>query len=318
MDHPVLLCSDTFWQRYGDDVLAIDATIDPVLLTGTEDVSDHDLERITIAYFSNDVFPERSARFMGTCIRAPHLGWLQTFSVGVDHPIFSTFQERGVTVTNAAGTSAPSIAQTVLTYVLALSRSFPDVVRAQARHEWAPFRARDLADLRLAVVGLGAIGTEVARLANTFDMEVIGLRRTVRGDEPCPTWPSERIEELLGWADVVAVTAPLNETTHHLFDREMFTRMRQGAWFINVGRGEVVDEPALVDALQRGWLGAAALDVFETEPLPTDSALWEMPNVILTPHCSGATDRTTRRSVELFFDNLARFTRGDTLLNTVV
>ena len=167
--------------------------------------------------------------------------------------------------------------------------------------------------MRLGVVGLGAIGSETARLAQAFGMQVIGLRRTPTGDEPCPTWTNDRLHELLGWADAVAVTAPLTAETRGMFDAAAFAAMRRGAWFVNVGRGEIVDEPALIQALLDEHLGGAGLDVFVTEPLPTDSPLWRFPNVIITPHSSGITDRTSRRSVDMFIENFRRFTAGEEL-----
>src|SRR5690606_32631440 len=129
----------------------------------------------------------------------------------------------------------------------------------------------DLHGMRLGIVGLGAIGSETARLAQAFGMHVIGLRRNPTGDEPCETWSPDRLVELLGWADAIAVTAPLTDATRGAFDAAAFAAMRPGAWFVNVGRGEIVVEPALVQALVDGHLGGAALDVFATEPLPADS-----------------------------------------------
>jgi phosphoglycerate dehydrogenase-like enzyme len=200
-------------------------------------------------------------------------------------------------------------------YLLALSRDLPRLTRAQAAGRWEPGSAQDLDGVRLGIVGLGEIGTEVARLAMPFGMDVVGLRRTVRGDEICETWRNDRLRELLERSDAVVVAAPLNDDTRGLFDAETFALMRPGAWFVNVGRGEVVDEPALVSALATGRLGGAGLDVFATEPLAEDSPLWSMPNVIITPHTSGTTDRSRRRSVDQFVENFRRWTAGEPLRN---
>jgi phosphoglycerate dehydrogenase-like enzyme len=245
----------------------------------------------------------------------PNLDWLQTFSAGIDDPIFTRIRASGTTVTNSSGSAAPSIAQTVMLYLLALSRDLPRLTRAQQQRRWEPDGSCDLAGVRLGIVGLGAIGTEVARLARAFEMDVVGLRRRVRGDESCTTWPYDRLGDLLGWADAIVVSAPLTDETRELFDADAFAAMRPGAWFVNVGRGEIVDEPALIDALQRGHLGGAGLDVFATEPLPGDSPLWEMPNVILTPHSSGNTERSRTRTVDQFVENFGRYTAGDPLEN---
>lgn len=309
MAAPVLFCTDTFWDGHGEDVVAIDPTVEVVRLVGTEHVTASDLTRITIAFFSPDAWP-RASTFMGACLRADHLRWLHTMSAGTDHPVFASLRGRGVTVTNSAGAAAPSIAQTVMTYLLAISRDLPRSLRDQADRRWAPGPSVDLHGMRLGIVGLGAIGSETARLAQAFGMQVTGLRRTPTGDEPCDTWTVDRFHELLGWADAIAVTAPLTAETRGLFDADAFAGMRRGAWFVNVGRGEIVVEPALVQALLDGHLGGAGLDVFATEPLPAESPLWDMPNVIVTPHSSGITDRTHRRSIDVFLDNFRRSSAG--------
>ena len=314
MSATVLFCTDTFWDARGEDIVTIDPTVEVVRLVGDEHVTPSDLARITVAFFSPDAWPERAANFMGTCIRAEHLHWLHTMSAGTDHPVFASMRNRGVTVTNSAGAAAPSIAQTVMTYLLALSRDLPRSLRDQAERRWEPGPSVDLHGMRLGVVGLGAIGGETARLAQAFGMEVVGLRRSPAGDEPCPTWTNDRLHELLRWADAIAVTAPLTDETRGMFDAAAFAAMRRGAWFVNVGRGEIVDEAALVEALLDDHLGGAGLDVFAAEPLPSDHPLWRFPNVIITPHSSGSTDRTGRRSVDMFVDNFRRFAAGEPLV----
>lgn len=311
----VLFCSDTFWDDHGDTVAAIDPTIEVVRLIGDGHVSEADLERIDVAFFSGDTWPKRSGAFLGACTRAPNLRWLQTFSAGTDHPIFGAIRDRGATLTNSAGASAPSIAQTVMLYLLALGNDLPRLTRAQAAHRWEPAPAQDLHGLRLGIIGLGEIGGEVARLAQAFGMEVTGLRRSVRGDEICETWPNERLHELLGRSDAIVIAAPLTDSTRGLFDADAFASMRTGSWFVNVGRGEIVDEAALVDALASGHLGGAGLDVFATEPLPTDSPLWQLQNVIITPHTAGSTDWARRRTITQFIENFRRFTNGEPLAN---
>ena len=311
----VLFCSDTFWDDRGDEIVTIDPTVEVVRLIGNEHVTPSDLDRINVAFFSPDVWPARTANFMGTCVRAPNLTWLQTFSAGTDSPIFKSFRDRGVTVTNSSGASSESIAQTVMLYLLALGRDLPRLTREQANRRWEPRSSTDLSSLHLGIVGLGAIGSEVARLANAFGMDTIGLRRTVTGDEICETWTNDRLDDLLEWADAIAVTAPLTDTTRGMFDADAFARMRPGAWFINVGRGEIVDEQALVDHLANGHLGGAGLDVFAVEPLPPDSPLWLLPNVIITPPSSGTTDGSHRRQVDMFVENFRRRTNGEPLRN---
>ena len=172
--------------------------------------------------------------------------------------------------------------------------------------------------MRLGIVGLGAIGSEVARLASAFEIETIGLRRTVSGNDVCETWTNDRLDDLLGWADAIVVTAPLTDDTRGMFNAATFAQMRPGAWFINVGRGEIVDEPALIESLVDGHLGGAGLDVFAIEPLPPDSPLWVLPNVIITPHSSGTTDVSRRRQVDMFVENFRRHASGKPLENVTV
>ncbi len=312
---PVLFCTDTLWDQRGDEIVSIDPTVEVVRLVGREHVTPSDLERITIAFFSPDAWPDRTTNFMGTCVRAPKLEWLQSMSAGTDHSVYTKLRSHGAVVTSASGATAPSIAQSVMTYLLALSRQLPKLATSQAARRWTPTNIRDLAGMRLGIVGLGAIGTEVARLASPFGMEVIGMRRTVRGDEPCETWETSRFHDLLRWADAIAVTAPLTNDTRGLFDADALATMRPGSWLINVGRGEIIDEQALTESLLDGHLGGAGLDVFAVEPLPAESDLWLMSNVIITPHNSGNTERTDRRIIELFIENFRRRTVGQPLLN---
>lgn len=164
-------------------------------------------------------------------------------------------------------------------------------------------------------MGMGPIGREVARLTAAVGMKPIGFRRNPAGDEPCETWGPERFSELLALADVVVAALPLTPDTEHLLDRCAIQALKPGTYFVNVGRGGVIDQGALVEALETGALAGAALDVFETEPLPPESRLWHLPNVIVTPHSAANTETTRRRGAELFVDNLARFAQGRPLLN---
>jgi D-2-hydroxyacid dehydrogenase (NADP+) len=315
MTAPVLFCTDVFWDQCGDEVVAIDPTIEVVRLIGDQPMLPSDLARITIAFFSPDVWPDRPADFMRPCLKADRLEWLQTIAAGTDHSVYQRIRDKGALVTNGVGAAAPSIAETVMMYLLALGRGLPRLGRAQAERRWDSQVIRDLAGMRLGIVGFGAIGAAIANLADAFDMETIGLRRTTRGDERRQIWGPDRFDELLGWADAIVVAAPLNGETRGLFDERAFTTMRPGSWFINVGRGEIVDEPALIAALDSDHIAGAGLDVFATEPLPADSPLWILPNVIITPHSSARTARTDQRAIEIFYENLRRRTAGDDLVN---
>jgi phosphoglycerate dehydrogenase-like enzyme len=177
---------------------------------------------------------------------------------------------------------------------------------------------RDLDGQRLVVVGYGPIGREVVRLATAFGMAPTIVRRAVRGDEPCPVRPLEELADAARDADAVVVALPLVPTTRGIVSADVIAAMRPSAVFVNVGRGELVDQHALTDALASGAIAGAGLDVFDPEPLAPDDPLWDLPNVIISPHTSGASDGTTARVVEIFLDNLDRFVHGAPLRNEVV
>lgn len=254
-------------------------------------VPDVDVERIDIAVFSADLWREgRGSPFIRVLLSAPHAVWLHMFSAGVDDPVFERLGARGVTVTHSSGTSAVPIAHTVMMQLIAMCRRGRGWHLAQAERRWEQGMVDDVEGRRVTVVGLGAIGAEVARLAQQFGMHVTGLRRSPDGTEPCPTLPIGDLYRVLPTTDDLVLTAPLSDSTRGLIGRDELALLPAGARLVNVGRGELVDEAALIEALGTGRLGAAALDVFGTEPLPADSPLWSMPNVLITPHSSGSTD----------------------------
>lgn len=276
-----------------------------------------DPREVDVAFFSGDLYPDRTRGFVLALAQAADLRWLHTFSAGVDHPWFRSLREKGVRLTTSSGSSAGPIAQTVLLYLLALTRDLPAWADAQRRRAWEPHDVTDLAGLRLGVVGLGPIGLEVARLGGAFGMRVVGLRRTPAGDEPCETWSLDRLHELLPRVDALVLALPLAPETRRLVGERELALLPRGALFVNVGRGEVVDEAALVRALESGHLGGAGLDVFEQEPLPPESPLWSLPRVIVTPHASGTSASSRRGACEIFVENVARYVRGEPLRNEV-
>ncbi len=311
-----LFCSDTAFARYGDEWAGIVGDLRPVLL-GHAPVPDDEIALIDVAFFSGDVWPERAANFMRVALDAPNLRWIHVFSAGVDHPVFAMFVDRGVRLTTSSGSSAVPIAHTVVMQLLALCRQVPSFARQQARHEWVRSDVTDLEGRTVGIVGLGAIGAEVARLVPHFGMRAIGLRRTPQGDEPCETWPTARLPELLALCDDLVLTAPLTPETRGMIGAPQLAAMRPGAHVVNVGRGELIDEAALADALRSGQVGGAALDVFAEEPLAAESPLWDLPNVIVTPHSAGTTVLSRERAAQMFTDNLARYVRGEPLRNEV-
>ena len=314
---PVLLISDTVWERRATEILAIAPNTQPIIYVGDEPVADDLLPTIDIAFFSSDVWPDRMRGLAISVLKANQLKWMHTFSAGVDSPFFIDLIEKGVTLTNSSGAAASPIAQTAILYMLALSRNVRAWFEHQDNKEWQRHEFTELDGSRLAVIGMGPIGEEIARLGVALNMEVEGIRRSPRGHEPCPTFGFDQLSEVLGRADWVALALPLTPDTQNLFDQQQFARMKPGAHFINVGRGELVDETALIQALNSQHLAGAALDVFATEPLPEDSPLWSMKNVLITPHSSGATTQSGLRAEEIFVRNFALFVQNEQMHNVV-
>jgi phosphoglycerate dehydrogenase-like enzyme len=309
--------SKTVWDARGDDIRDAAPECEEIVFVPGAHVDADTIERIEVASLSDDLWPDHSASYMRVCLEAPNLRWLHTFSAGVDHPVFRMFLDRGVRLTNSSGASARSIAHHVVMTVLAMRRDLPHELREQAGHRWREHDVDDVEGTTVAVIGMGPIGIESARLLGELGMRAIGVRRTVQGNEPCETWTFDRLHEVLAIADTVVLAVPLTDETRHLIDARMIEVMRPGVHLVNVGRGGLVDEPALIDALRSKRIGFAALDVTDMEPLPADSALWDLPNVIITPHSSGATRSTRRRATDVFVDNLARWTSGLPLVNEV-
>jgi len=314
---PVLLCSPTAWERDAPAPELAQA-VELLPFVAGHPLDGPDLARVELAHFSADLYPATSLAFLRSCIDAPNLRWLHLFNAGVDHPIFTSFLDRGVRLTTSSGASATPIAHHVAMCLLALARDLPGSLRRQAAHDWEPRRADDVEGRTVGIVGMGPIGCETARLADALGMRAVGVRRTVRGDEPCETWTLDRLPELLPIVDDLVLALPLTDGTRGLVGAAELGRLRRGARLVNVGRGELVDEDALVDALRSGHLGGAALDVFRTEPLPATSPLWDLPNVIVSPHSSGDTPLTEIRAGQAFVDNLGRWVRGERLRNEVV
>jgi D-2-hydroxyacid dehydrogenase (NADP+) len=318
IEEPVtLLVSDNVWARHGDAIRLISPGLTPVIYEGNEVLPDETISTINTVFYSSDLWPDRSRGFALSILKATSLKWLHTFSAGVDSPFFVQLMERGVRLTNSSGATASPIAQTTVLYMLALSRNVRAWFQHQEKHEWARQEFAELDGARLAVLGMGPIGIEIARLGVALNMKVEAIRRTPTGSEPCPTFSFDQLSRVLANADWVAVALPLTNDTRQIFDAKTFAIMKPGAHFINVGRGELVDEDALIAALQSGHLAGAALDVFATEPLPPDSPLWDMDNVIITPHSSSASAQSGLRSEDIFVKNFARYVAGESLLNEV-
>ena len=250
-------------------------------------------------------------------VKASALRWVQLTSAGVPRDLCRAAHSRGLTVTNLAGLYGPSIAEHALALMLALARNLHVVLRNQAQKRWDRDVANTMWDLHgrtLAVVGLGNIGRAVARLGRCCGMRVVGCRRT---DRPAAdvdrVYPCRELHALLGEADVVAVAAPLTDQTEGMLGAAEFAAMKRGVLYVNVSRGQVAQEAALLDALQSGQVAAAGLDAYAAEPLPADHPFWTMPNVIISPHYSGETVNNSSLPLERFLRNLANWQTGQSL-----
>jgi len=254
---------------------------------------------------------------------APGLRWVQATSAGAGEQVssagLSDDELRRVAVTSATGVHAGPLAEFALLGLLAFTKDLPRLLADQRAHRWGHYPVDELSGRTLLIVGLGQIGAEVARLAAAFGMRVIGLNRTGAGDYPSVD-ELARIDALRHWlprADAIVISLPLTDATRGLIDAHAIGEIKAGATLVNVGRGAVIDEDALVEALRERRIAGAALDVFATEPLEADSPLWELPNVLLSPHTAGLSPRENERIVSLFAENLRRYLRGDELLNRV-
>jgi phosphoglycerate dehydrogenase-like enzyme len=273
--------------------------------------------------FMVDIRPDQLAA-------AQHLRWIHSPAAGVGNMLFPAMIESPIALSNSRGNSAETIAEHVLAVTLALFRKLPLAVHSQSARTWAQDAMlanpplRTIAGSTVLIVGLGSIGMATARRMAALDAKVTGVRR--HPDRPRPEFvhrvaPPDRLLDLLPEADIVVVAAPQTSLTQHLIGRRELAAMRRESVLVNVSRGQLVDETALSDALaapaDRRTVGAAALDVFEQEPLPEDSPLWGLPNVLITPHIAGFRPDHWTAITSLFVQNLRRFEHGLPLLNPV-
>jgi phosphoglycerate dehydrogenase-like enzyme len=268
-----------------------------------------------VAWGTGDLFDDGPIRpFFGLVARVPSLRWFASPAAGFENPFFGDLVRRGIRVTTSHASSA-SIAEYVLRAVLDAFQGADQWRRGQAERAWRTHdRHREVAGSTWLVIGLGAIGTEVARRARALGATVIGVRRTPTGDEPVDEVRTpDALLELLPRAHAVVLSAPATPATHHLVDAPFLAAVRPRSVLVNVARGDLVDEAALLAALDAGAPGTAVLDVTATEPLPPESPLWAHPGVVVTPHSSGRGRGRFDRAVDEFLDNLARYRAGEPL-----
>ncbi len=258
------------------------------------------------------------ARMVG---QGPQVRWLHTASAGVDHVLTPDVRAKaGLTVTDSGPAFEIAISEFVLAWMLLVARGLPALMGNQREHKWQSVPQFELHGKTVGIIGLGPIGRGTAARAKAFGMKTLGLRRhstPVEGVDEVLTGP-EGLARLLAESDFVVIAAALTGETQALIGAEQLARMKPTAWLINIARGGLVDEPALITALQSGQIAGACLDVFAQEPLPGDSPLWDLPNVHIAPHNSPGWDPNLRaRQEAIFLDNLARFARGEPLVNAV-
>lgn len=246
--------------------------------------------------------------------------WVHNWGAGIDQLPLSELRRRGIAVTNASGVHAYPISETILGLMLSLTRKLHTYVRNQVSQTWHHASlSEEMHGKTAGILGVGAIGLETARLCQAFGMRVLGLRRSGTAspyvDEMYDTGD---LATLMAKSDYVVNILPYTDDTRHIVDARQFAQMKSTAFYINVGRGQTTDEAALIEALQTGRIAGAGLDVFAQEPLPTDSPLWRLDNVILTPHSSGSTMHYNDRALDIFTENLANYVQGHALSRNVV
>ncbi len=248
---------------------------------------------------------------------ATRLRWFQCVNAGIERMERDGLLRRGFAVTTAAGLASSAIAEYVIGSMVMLAKGLHRFTVSQQRHAWEFRMTGELSGKTVGILGLGEIGRETARRARAFNMRVIASRRTVSAtaaDRDCDELVSySDLDYLLAQSDYLVVAVPLTPETHHLLGAAQFAKMRPTASIVNVARGEVIDQPALIEALRAGTITSAALDVFDPEPLPAESPLWDLPNVIITPHISGAVEGYGHKATELFIANLRRYLDGEPL-----
>jgi len=291
--------------------------------------------RIAITYATGDAFvralPDADVIVAGDLTddhlaRAHQLRWLSSVAAGLEEIATPALLARGIAITNASGVHGPNIAEHLMAMILIFTRGFPKLFRAQLARRWErDLKSRsdgpgELTGKTLLIVGLGRIGEALAVRARPFGVHVVAVKhdpgsRHDAGVGVDELLPVGALDDALERADHVCLTVPLTRATHHLMDARRLGRMRPGAFLYNVSRGAVIDQAALVEALRAGKLAGAGLDVFEEEPLPAGSPLWDLDNVILTPHVAGVTPLYYQRTAALFADNLDRFLSARPLAN---
>ena len=317
----ILLVSDVVSERFGDRIRVAAGGAANLMVLGADGAFSGDPAQVEAAFISVDMLVSGAVHKLAAALPAmPKLRWVQTFSIGLDAPYYRTILDLGVLLTSGTGTQGKPITQHVFSLMLWHARRLGVISANQAAQRWQRVEADELTGRTLSLLGLGGIGQEVARVGKVFHMRVIGARRRPDPvpdvDEVLPNTPAG-IGELCAQADYLVICAPLTEETRGVIGRAELARMKPTAFLINVARGPLVDETALVETLRAGAIAGAGLDVFATEPLPPDHPFWTLPNVLITPHMAPASPFHLQRGADLFIENLQRYATGQSLRNPV-
>ena len=300
------------------------ARIVTLSVEGLSDDPVDDVEVLLHGWLSADAFDR-------LLTRAPRLAWVHSASAGVERALTPTALSRGIVITNARGVFSRPIAEYVMMMILAVSRKLPGLLELQRERTWQPLEGTELRDVTVGIVGLGSIGRAVGALATAFGCRVVATRRrpeagnASRDDEELSFGEAmldrvggpETLPALLAESDFVVLVVLLMTEIENMIDADTLAAMKPGAWLINVARGRLVDERALLRALRDGPIGGAILDTFRDEPLQPSSPFYDLPNVIVTPHTAWSSARVLDRSIDLFCDNLRRYRAGQPLRNVV-
>ncbi len=257
--------------------------------------------------------------------KGPQLKWVHWWGTGIECFSDKPIMHSDVVLTNASGVSSKPIAEYVLSQMVSLSRDFPRMVRDHKEHLWnkdhfLEHRRSELRDKTLGIIGYGSIGREIARLAQCFGMSIMATRRSSTSrkiEEGVEVLPKNELDPLLAASDFIALSVPLTSETEDLIGEVEFRKMKPTAFLINVTRGKVINDTALIKAMRENWIAGAALDCFAEEPLSSSSELWDLPNTLITPHISGDTDRHNDRNADILIENLQRYLNGDECINIV-
>jgi len=251
--------------------------------------------------------------------KMPKLGWFQCWGAGVDGLVANPeLKDKPVKITNTSGIHVEQLTEHIFAMILAFGRKFKNVFAAQKEHEWLDLEAPVIAGKTMLILGYGNIGRQCAKAALGFGMKVIGLRRHLSGSSSdIQVEAADKLHALLPEADYVVNILPFTQDTRNLISKKELSLMKRSAIYVNVGRGATTDETALADALKSGQIAGALLDVTVKEPLPGDSPLWDMDNVIITPHCAGSRPDYSSMAMEITLENFGRYNRGEALINQI-